>query len=52
MNVTTAPISHAVRASILEDEAVWRLGPDALERARGADAAAEVAARYPDGSIK
>jgi hypothetical protein len=51
MNVTTAPIVHAVRTSVLENEVVWRLGPDALECARGADPAAEVTARYPYGTI-
>ncbi len=32
MNVPVAPIVHVVRLNVLENEAVWRLGPNALER--------------------
>jgi hypothetical protein len=36
----TTPVSHSARANLYQNEAHWRLGPDALERLGGEPAAA------------
>jgi hypothetical protein len=39
MNFTPASPAYAVRANVFESEAVWRLGPQTLERSEGPDPA-------------
>jgi hypothetical protein len=36
MDIARGPVAHSARKSIFDTEAVWRLGPDALEIAGGA----------------
>ena len=51
MNAPADPITHRVRVSVLENETVWRFGPDALEREEMAGGKT-LAVRYPYADIR
>jgi hypothetical protein len=47
MNDVSAPPCYVARANALEYEAIWRLGPDALELQGGPTAGPDVVMRFP-----
>ena len=47
MDDVAAPPAYIARANLLEHEAIWRLGPDALELQGGPTAGPDVVLRFP-----
>ncbi len=52
MNAPLDPITHHVRVSALENETIWRLGPDALEREEIIAGGIGATVRYPYADIR
>jgi hypothetical protein len=51
MNAPSDPVTHRVRASVLEKETIWRLGPDALKREEIPREGPPLTVRYPYADI-